>query len=36
MRHRVESLGGTFLVQSGNSGTVVTMTLPLHEMEKIA
>lgn len=36
MRHRVESLGGTFLVQSDNSGTVVTMTLPLHEMEKIA
>jgi signal transduction histidine kinase len=34
MRNRVESLGGTFDVTSDAAGTIVTMTLPLQEMEK--
>ncbi len=36
MRSRVESLGGTFGVASSKAGTVVTMTLPLQDMEKMA
>lgn len=36
MRSRVESLGGTFGVVSSEAGTVVTMTLPLQDMEKMA
>ncbi len=36
MRSRVESLGGTFGVASGAAGTIVTMTLPLQDMEKTA
>lgn len=34
MRDRVESLGGRFSVASDSTGTVVTMTLYLEEMEK--
>ncbi|WLR95326.1 sensor histidine kinase [Shinella zoogloeoides] len=33
MRDRVESLGGTFHVAPAPAGTIVTMTLPLHNME---
>nr|WP_202402860.1 sensor histidine kinase [Shinella kummerowiae] len=33
MRDRVESLGGTFSVAPAPAGTIVTMTLPLHNME---
>lgn len=36
IRSRVESLGGTFTVASNTSGTTVTMSLPLREMEKYA
>ena len=34
MKDRVESLGGSFHIATEPSGTVVTMTLPLREMEK--
>ena len=33
MRYRVESLGGTLNVAPAPAGTIVTMTLPLHNME---
>lgn len=33
MRDRVESLGGTFGVATTAAGTIVTMRLPLHDME---
>ncbi|WP_286157316.1 sensor histidine kinase [Sinorhizobium sp. RAC02] len=33
MRNRVESLGGTFSVAAAPAGTIVTMSLPLHDME---
>lgn len=36
MRNRVESLGGTFAVTSNTSGTIVTMTLRLQELERMA